>query len=91
MLSRQPKSRLDLLKLDSEKTVHKKQDAEKRAHDKAALNHNFQEGEAVYVRNYSSGPTWFSSKIVRLTGPVSVKVELEDGSKVWRHFYHWIT
>ena len=56
MLGRQPRSRLDLLKPDLEKTVHKKQDVQKRAHDKAALNSNFQ-GEAVYVRNYSSGPT----------------------------------
>jgi len=50
------------------------------------LNCNFQEGEAVYVRNYSSGPTWLSGKIVKLTGPVSVEVELEDGLKVRSHF-----
>ena len=74
-----------MLKPNLEKTVHKKQDVQKRAHDKAALNRNFH-GEAVYVRNYSSGPTWLSGKIVKLIGPVSVEVELEDGSKVQCHF-----
>jgi len=50
MQDRQPRSRLDLLKPDLETTVYKKQDNQKRAHDKTAVNRNFQEGEKVYAK-----------------------------------------
>ena len=87
MLGRQPRSRLDLLKPDLERTVSKKQEIQKRTHDKTVSNRNFCEGEAVYARNYSSGGSpWLADQVVKQTGPVSVEVELQDGSLVWRHF-----
>ena len=87
MLGRQPRSCLDLLKPDLERTVSKKQEIQKRTHDKTVSNRNFCEGEAVYARNYSSGGSpWLADQVVKQTGPVSVEVELQDGSLVWRHF-----
>ena len=41
----------------------------------------------MYARNFSTrGSRWLSGHITKLTGPVSVEVQLEDGSKARRHF-----
>ena len=42
-------------------------------------------GYAVSVRNYSRGSKWVLGTIIQETGPVSVRVELEDGTVVRRH------
>ena len=87
MLGRQPRSCLELLKPDLEQAVYKKQDIQKRIHDKTVSNRIFGEGEVVYAKNYSSlGSLWLSGKVVKLAGPVSVEVKLEDGSIIRHHF-----
>ena len=41
----------------------------------------------MYPNNFSSqGPHWLMGHITKFTGPVSVLVELEDGSLIKRHF-----
>ena len=41
----------------------------------------------MYARNFSThGSHWLSGHIMKLTGPVLVEVQLEDGSKARRHF-----
>ncbi|CAH3029824.1 unnamed protein product, partial [Porites evermanni] len=42
-------------------------------------------GDAVSVRNYSRGLTWVPGTIIQETGPLSARVELEDGMVVRRH------
>ena len=42
-------------------------------------------GNAVSVRNYSRASNWVSGTIIQETGPLSARVELEDGMVVRRH------
>ena len=42
-------------------------------------------GDSVSVQNYSRGPKWIPGTIVQETGPVSARIELEDGTVVRRH------
>ena len=87
MLGRQPRSRLDLLKPNITQKVEQKQFSQKLTHDKSSVTRDFQEGEEVYARNFSTqGSRWLAGHITKLTGPVSVEVQLEDGSMVRRHF-----
>ncbi|KAK0146771.1 hypothetical protein N1851_013888 [Merluccius polli] len=46
---------------------------------------SFREGDAVITRNFSHGPKWIPGFITKITGPVSYKVMLGDGSIVRRH------
>jgi len=43
----------------------------------------------MYARNFSVyGTPWLTGHITKLTGPVSVEIQLKDGSTVKRHFDH---
>ena len=42
-------------------------------------------GDSVSVQNYSRGPKWIPETIVQETGPLSARVDLEDGPVVRRH------
>ena len=45
------------------------------------------EGEKVYVKNFRPfGQRWLPGKIIKRTGPVSVRVELTGGHTVRRHY-----
>ena len=82
MLGRQPRSRLDLLKPNITQKVERQQLNQKLMHDKSSVSRDFQDGEEVYARNFSThGSHWLSGHIMKLTRPVSVEVQLKDGSK----------
>ena len=50
------------------------------------MTRDFQEGD-VYAKNFSShGPHWLTGHITKLTAPVSVEVQQEDGSLIKRYF-----
>ena len=67
--------------------VERRQLNQKLTHDKSSVSRDFQEGEEVYARNFSThGSRWLSGHITKLPGPVSVEVKLEDGSKARQHF-----
>ena len=41
----------------------------------------------MYARNFSAhGPQWLAGHITILRGPVSVEIQLEDGSRIIQHF-----
>ena len=41
----------------------------------------------MYAKNFSAhGPRWLAGHITNLTGPVSVEIQLEDHSRIRRHF-----
>ena len=87
MLGRQPRSRLDLLKPNIAQKVERRQFNQKLTHDKSTSTRSFQEGEEVYAKNFSAyGAPWLTGHITKLTGPVSVEIQLKDGSTVKRHF-----
>lgn len=41
--------------------------------------------DQVNVRNYSGGHRWIPGTIIQETGPLSARIELEDGTVVRRH------
>ena len=58
---------------------------QKARHDVRAKPRTFNEGDIVFAKNYGSGDRWLSGKIVKVTGPVSFRVKLDDGRV---HRYH---
>ena len=42
-------------------------------------------GDAVNVRNYSGCPKWIPGTVIQDIGPLSARVELQDGIVVHRH------
>ncbi len=63
------------------------QDRQKANHDRKSHTQSFEEGEEVFVNNYSKyGPSWLGGLVVKCTGQVSARLEVEGGFQVWRHF-----
>ena len=71
LLGRRARSRLDLLKPDIAGRVEHKQQQQKLTH------------ESVFVKNRSSDPVWLSGRVQEVTGPLSYRVQMEDG-RLWR-------
>ena len=42
-------------------------------------------GDPVWARNYSGNPVWLAATVLRVTGPVSYEVAVEDGRILKRH------
>ncbi|KAK0139329.1 hypothetical protein N1851_024035 [Merluccius polli] len=82
---RKLRSTLDLIHPDRRMKVERKQSIQKKHHDKQVSGRSFREGDAVITRNFSHGPKWIPGFITKITGPVSYKVMLGDGSIVRRH------
>ena len=79
------RSHLDLLRLDVAAKVHAAQSRQKIQYDQYSRMRQVEVGDSVSVQNYSRGPKWIPGTIVQETGPLSVRVELEDGAVVRRH------
>ena len=77
------RSHLDLLRPDVATRVHLAQSRQKRQHDQHSRTRGVKLGDAVSVRNYSRGSKWVPGTIIQETGPLSVRVELEDGQTSW--------
>ena len=45
---------------------------------------NFQEGDAVFARNYGSGNSWLPAIVEKITGPVSLTVRVKQSGILWR-------
>ena len=80
--NRRLRSRLDLLRPDIEIKVETKQ--------QAYMNHNptirrFEEGEAVYIKNFGAGPRWIPGHVLSPVGNVSYGVKLYNGQTSHRH------
>ena len=80
-----PCSRLDLLKPQLSTTVHLKQTQQKLNHDKSTPVHQFEIDDAVYVQDLPSRSTWLPGTVVKVRGPLTYDIELEDGRIVTRH------
>ena len=79
------RSYLDLLRPDVATRVHLAQSRQKKQHDQHNRTRGVKLGDAVSVRNYSRGSKWVPVTIIQETGPVPVRVELEDGKVIRRH------
>ena len=79
------RSHLDLLRPDVATRVHLAQSRQKKQHDQHSRTRGVKLGDAVSVRKYSWGSKWVPGTIIQETGPLSTRVELEDGMVVRRH------
>ena len=83
------RSRLDCLKPTVEERVYRKQQQQKKDHDKRSKVRQFIVGERVFVRNHSrNGDRWLSGIITSTSGPLSFKVDMENGRSVKCHRDH---
>lgn len=59
--------------------VRNKQSLQKAAHDYHAKEREILEGQAVYAKDFRNKKAWMSGTVVEKTGPVSARVQLDDG------------
>ena len=88
LMGRRPRSHLDQIHPDLATHVHDNQRAQKAEHDQHARPRSFAVGDAVFIRNFTRGPTWVSGTIVKAQGPCSYRVKLADSRVVRRHVDH---
>ena len=88
LLGRNIRSRLDLLKPNLEQKVAEKQRRQQFDHDKHSRMRQFSDGDKVFVKNQGRGETWLPGRIIESSGPVSFKVQLQDGRTISRHQDH---
>nr|XP_055046280.1 LOW QUALITY PROTEIN: uncharacterized protein K02A2.6-like [Misgurnus anguillicaudatus] len=88
LLGRKPKSLLDLLHPDVRGRVRAQQEKQKFRHDQHAKDRSFQEGEAVFIKNFGRGQKWLSGVVLENSGPQSVIVKVSDGRCMRRHKDH---
>ena len=68
--------------------VRNKQSQQKAAHDYHAKEREMVAGQAVYAKDFRHKKTWIPGTIVEKTGPVSTRVQLDDGTVIRRHQDH---
>ena len=87
LMSRLPKTHLDLLQGNLASRVHRKQDNQKK-YDNASQLRVFENGDLVLTHSAPVGSrkiTWIPGVVQRVTGPLSYELEIEGQSIVKRH------
>ena len=82
------RTQLDRLYPNVADRVRSKQSKQKAAHDYHAKERILDEGQAVYVKDFRYKKTWMPGTVVDKTGPVSARIQLDDGSVSRRHQDH---
>ncbi len=77
---------MDLLKPSVADRVETAQSRQKFQQDRHSKSLSFEVGDAVQIRNYSGNQKWVYGTVVERTGPISVKVQLDDGTIIRRHY-----
>ena len=88
LLRRQPRSALDLMVPDVGSRVRKSQERQKVNHDQGVKVRLFSVGDAVFMKNFSGSPKWIPGRVIANRGPLSLVIQLDNGSKVNRHVDH---
>ena len=88
LLRRCLRSHLDLMHPDLVERVQLNQLKQKSWHDHCISVHSFKEGDTVYVRSFSNVNHWIPGHIVVVTGPLSYKMQMSDGSIFHQHVDH---
>ena len=87
LMHRNLRSTLNLLRPSVKPTVLISQARQKKAHDMHTKMRQFHLSDQVYVRT-SRTPTWLKGFVCEILGPLSYRVQLEDGRVIWRHMDH---
>ena len=85
LIGQRPRSRLDLLYPDIAKRVGKRQSDQKEGHDQHCLQRELSAGEAVWVKNHTTGCAWLPGTIARVLSRQKLQISLEDGRVVDWH------
>ena len=88
LLGRRPRTQLEMVLPDMTCKVQKRQQLQKKNHDKRSAPRNFKVGDTVYVRKFPSNDDWIPGTIMKNTGPLSFIIKLETGQTVCRHVDH---
>ena len=84
-MKRKLHTQLDRLYPNVVDRVRSKQAKQKAAHYYHAKERTLDEGQAVYVKDFRYKKTWMPGTVVDKTGPVSDRIQLDDGSVIRRH------
>ena len=68
--------------------VRNKQSQQKVAHDYHAKEREIPEGQAVYAKDFLYKKSWIPGTVAEKTGPVSARVQLDNGTVIRRHQDH---
>ncbi len=88
LIKRKLRAQLNRLIPSVANQVRDKQSQQKTAHDYHAMEREMVESQAVYVKDFRHKKTLMSGTIVEKTGPVSTRVQLDNGTVIWRHQNH---
>ena len=88
LMNRRLRSRLDLFHPDVSGKVESHQAKQKELRDQRPLR-QFTENDQVYVQDFTTRkPKWIPGTVVKVTGPLSYMIKLQDGTIVRRHVDH---
>ncbi|XP_044184326.1 LOW QUALITY PROTEIN: uncharacterized protein K02A2.6-like [Acropora millepora] len=68
--------------------VRSKQSKQKAVHDYHAKERTLEEVRAVHAKDFRYKKTWLPGTLVEKTGPVSARIQLDDGTVIRRHQDH---
>ena len=88
LMNRRLRSKLDLLRPDTmlSQRVEQRQQSQKMAHDSHKPRREFEVGDTVYAEDFTpSNQKWIEGVVTDVTGPLSYKVRLNNGTEIRRH------
>ena len=85
LLGRCPRTRLDLLRPNTEKRVECQQAKQVQRHDERARGRTIKAGDKVFVQNYHQGELWLPGVVQDQAGPVSFRVRMNNGQLLRCH------
>ena len=86
LMDRKLRSQFELLYPVVRRKVERSQEKQKELHNGKKSVRKFALKDPVYVENFTSWkPKWIPGTIVKITGPLSYVIELQNGTTVGRH------
>ena len=87
-MKRRIRTHLDQVQPKVVEHVEDKQFQQQKAHDQHAKERIIKAGDDVFVRDFRKRKAWQKGIVLKLTGPVSAQVQLDNGQTVRRHLDH---
>ena len=88
LMGRRMRTQLDFMKPNLASHVRSNQGRQKAAHDTHSRERMFDPEQTVFVRECPNSAKWLPGTVVVSSGPVSYKVQLQDGRILHRHVDH---